>query len=131
MTTIDLRSFYLAYVDALNARAFDEMDRFVADEIAFGTAVYPRDAVAGSLASIIDAVPDFRWEVEEVLVDGDRLAARLRNSGTPVKEWNGVSPTGASFDVAEHAIYRVADGRFVEMMNLHDSAEVARQLRGA
>jgi predicted ester cyclase len=131
MTDFDIRDFYLSYIDALNTRAFDQMHRFVADEIAFGTQIYPRDGVAGSLAAIIDAVPDFHWEVQEILVDGDRLAVRLLNSGTPAKEWNGIAPTGRSFQVAEHAIYRVADGRFVEMMNLHDSAEVARQLNAA
>jgi predicted ester cyclase len=131
MTEFDIRSFYLSYIDALNARAFEELNQFVADEIAFGRQTYPRDAVVGSLAAIVDAVPDFHWEVQEILVDGDRLAVRLLNSGTPVKEWNGLAPTGASFEVAEHAIYRVAEGRFVEMMNLHDSEEVARQLHVA
>ncbi|WP_426323368.1 ester cyclase [Microbacterium sp. E-13] len=129
MAKFDIRSFYLSYIDALNSRAFDELDSFVADEIAFGTQVYPRDAVAGSLAGIIEAVPDFRWAVQEILIDGDRLAVRLLNSGTPVKEWNGITPTGASFQIAEHAMYRVADGRFTEMMNLHDYADLARQLR--
>jgi predicted ester cyclase len=127
----DIRTFYRSYIDALNARAFDDMDRFVADEITFGPHAYPRRAVADSLAAIVAAVPDFRWEVQEIIVDGDRLAARLLTTGTPSAEWNGIAPTGAAFRVAEHAIYRVADGRFVEMMNLHDSDEIARQLRGA
>jgi predicted ester cyclase len=42
----------------------------------------------------IDAVPDFHWEPREIAVDGDRLAARLTNTGTPAKEWLGVAPTG-------------------------------------
>lgn len=124
----DIRSFYLSYVDALNARAFDQMERFVHDEIAYGSQTYPRDAVASSLGAIVEAVPDFTWEVQEILVDGDRLAVRFLNSGTPVADWQGIAPTGASFTVAEHAIYRVVDGRFAEMMNVHDAAEVARQL---
>jgi predicted ester cyclase len=131
LTDSDIRSFYRSYIDVLNARAFDQMDRFIHDEIAFGMQTYPRDAVVGSLAAIVDAVPDFRWEVQNILVDGDRLGVSLVNTGTPVKDWNGIAPTGASFLVAEHAIYRVIDGRFAEMMNVHDSAEVARQLGGS
>ncbi len=131
MTDFDIRSFYRSYIDALNARAFDQMHLFVHDQIAFGTQIYRREDVAGSLAAIIDAVPDFHWEVLEIVVDGDRLGARLLNSGTPIKDWNGIPSTGASFRVAEHAIYRVTEGRFAEMMNVHDSAEAARQLRGS
>jgi predicted ester cyclase len=52
------------------------------------------------------------------------------NTGTPEKEWLGVPPTGRSFEIVEYAIYRVRDGRFVEMTNLHDSADVLRQLTG-
>ncbi len=76
----------------------------------------------------IDAVPDLRWTVEELLIDRDRLAVRAVNTGTPVKEWLGVAPTGASFEIVEHAIYTVRGGRFVQMTNLHDAADVRRQL---
>ncbi|MFJ6904554.1 hypothetical protein [Streptomyces griseoluteus] len=39
-------------------------------------------------------------------------------------------PTGASFEIAEYAIHRVRDGRFVHMTALHDAAELRRQLTG-
>ena len=51
--------------------------------------------------------------------------------GTPVKEWLGVPPSGASFEIVEYAIYEVSDGRFVQMTALHDSAEMLRQLTAA
>jgi hypothetical protein len=66
----------------------------------------------------------------ELLLDRDRMAVRVVNTGTPVKEWLGVAPTGASFEIVEYAIYRVGNGRFVQMTNLHDSAEARRQLTG-
>jgi hypothetical protein len=44
-----------------------------------------------------------------------------------VKEWLGVPLSGA-FEIVEYAIYRVRDGRFVQMTALHDSAELRRQL---
>lgn len=68
------------------------------------------------------------WEVQELVLDRDRIAVRAVNTGTPEEEWLGVPPTGRSFKIVEYAIYRVRDGRFVEMTNLHDSADVLRQL---
>lgn len=74
-------------------------------------------------------MPDFHWELEDLKVDGDTIAARLTNTGTPVKEYLGVVPTGASFEIVEYAIYRVRDGRFVHMTNLHDAETLKQQLR--
>ncbi|MET7847141.1 hypothetical protein ABZT48_02630 [Streptomyces avermitilis] len=41
----------------------------------------------------MDAVPDLHWELKDLLFDGDRLAARLVDTDTPVKKWLGVAPT--------------------------------------
>ncbi|MEU8798243.1 ester cyclase [Spirillospora sp. NPDC048819] len=76
----------------------------------------------------IDAVPDLRWEVKELLFDRDRIAVRAVNTGTPMKEWLGVPPSGASFEITEYAIYKVGNGRFVQMTALHDSSDLLRQL---
>nr|WP_314221570.1 ester cyclase [Streptomyces sp. DSM 40713] len=90
--------------------------------------VRTRDQVIAVLNGDIDAVPDFHWEPREIAVDGDRLAARLTNTGTPAKEWLGVAPTGASFEIVEYAIYQVRHGRFVHMTALHDAETLRRQL---
>lgn len=75
-----------------------------------------------------EAVPDLHWDLKELVVDGDTIAARLINTGTPVKRWLGVEPTGASFEITEYAVYRVRDGRFAHMANVHDAESLARQL---
>jgi predicted ester cyclase len=131
MTDFDIHKFFHSYVAALNAREFDHMDQFVADEVTLNNQPGTRDAVVAALKSTVDAVPDFRWVVQEFLVDGDRAAVRAVNTGIPVKEWLGVSPTGASFKIVEYAIYRIQDGRFVEMTYLHDSEDAKRQLNAA
>jgi predicted ester cyclase len=55
------------------------------------------------------------------VVDGDRVAARLTDTGTPVGEWNGLAPTGATVSIAETAFYRVEDGRFKDLWYLLDA----------
>ncbi|MFF7967822.1 ester cyclase [Streptomyces sp. NPDC007903] len=130
MSDSDLRAFYERYLKALNAHEFDGMGEFIADR----TTLNGEPATRGDLLAVqrhdVDAVPDLHWELQELLFDGDRLAARLVNTGTPVKEWLGVRPTGASFEIVEYAIYQVRDGRFVHMAALHDAAGLRRQLTG-
>ena len=128
MTDRDLRSWYLRYGEALNNHELDGMDEFINDEVLLDGVPGKRGDVVAVLKGIVDAVPDIHWELEELLIDRDRIAVRAVNTGTPVKEWLGVAPSGASFEIVEYAIYTVGDGRFVKMTNLHDSAEMLRQL---
>lgn len=124
----DLRDWYLRYVAALDAHELHRMDEFIADEVVLNGEPGTRDDVVADMRRSIDAVPDLHWEVAELLFDRGRIAVRAVNTGTPVKEWLGVAPTGASFEIVEYAIYEVRDGRFVRMTNLHDSADLRRQL---
>jgi predicted ester cyclase len=130
MADFDIHEFYRRYVEELNAHKFDGMDKFIHDKVTLNGEPGTRDDVIAVQKADIDAVPDFHWEVQEFLVDGDRAAVRAINTGTPVKEWLGVAPTGASFEIVEYAIYQIRDGRFVQMTALHDASAVKRQLAG-
>jgi len=128
MTTDELRDFYRRYVELANGRQFDRMADFAHEEVIMnGNRVAMADMVA-EFHRHVEAVPDFHWEIEDLLVDGDRIAARLTDTGTPVKEWNGLVPTGASVTFAETAFYEVQDGKFKVMWYLMDADSVRRQL---
>lgn len=124
----ELRDFYLRYVDLANKRDFDRMDEFVHDEVIVnGTPVARADMVA-EFRRHTDAVPDLAWEIQDLVIEGDRIAARLLDTGTPVAEWNGLAPTGAAVSFFETAFYQVRDGRFATMWYLMDADTLRRQL---
>ncbi|MGW5046292.1 ester cyclase [Streptomyces griseoluteus] len=125
-----LRAFYERYLEALNAHESDGMGEFIAERTTLNGEPATLDDILAVQRHDVESVPDLHWELQELLFDGDRLAARLVNTGTPVKEWLGVQPTGASFEIVEYAIYQVRDGRFVHMTALHDAAGLRRQLTG-
>jgi predicted ester cyclase len=128
VSDIDLRDFYHRYIADLNAHRFDRMDQFINDEVTLNSEPASRDVLLAVQKADVDAVPDLHWELQELAFAGDRIAARLVNTGTPAKEWLGVAPTGASFEIVEFAIYQVRDGRFVHMSALHDAETMKRQL---
>lgn len=128
MSTFDVHEFYDRYMAALNAHEFDRMDEFVHDEIVMHSQPSSRDALVAQLHSITDAVPDFHWETLELAVNGETLAVRARNTGTPTKEWLGVQPTGTPIEIVEYAIYTIRDGKFLHMSAVHDAEALARQL---
>ena len=128
MTAQDLRTFYDSYIEVLNTRQFDRLVEFVNDEITYFGFTATRDQVIAAIRAEVDAIPDLTWELKDFGTHGDDLAARLINTGTPVKAWLGVEPTGGSFEIVEFAVYKVKDGRFTHMSNVHDSSTLKQQL---
>jgi predicted ester cyclase len=128
MSSPDLRAFYDRYIAALNARDFDVMDTFIHDEVTLNGRPATRADILAVQRAEVGAVPDLRWVLTKLIIDGDRLGAQLVNTGTPTREFVGVKPTGASFEVVEYAVYQVVDGRFKHMAAIHDAEQVKRQL---
>lgn len=128
MSDAELRNFFQRYIDALNSHEFQRMTEFIHDNPVMNGHPVTRDDVIAALEGHTDAVPDFTWRVEDLAIDGDRVAARLFNKGTPAKEWLGAPPTGATVEFAEYAFHKVRDGRFHEMNYLIDAQAVERQL---
>ncbi len=128
MNESEIRDMYSHYSSALNARRLEELDDLIGARVVLNGLPVPRAAVISAISHNLDAVPDMRWELDEMLIDGDRVAVRATNTGTPVKKWLGVEPSGARFEIAEIAIYKIDKGRFVEMTFAQDSTNLLRQL---
>jgi len=131
MTDVDLRAFYKRYIETLNAHDYAAVHDFLSKELTYFGDTVTADQIVSALTELGDTVPDLHWEILDLSVDGDHLAARLVNTGTPVAEWLGVAPSGASFEIQELAVYRIRDGRFAHMTNVHDSEALRRQLAPA
>lgn len=127
----DLRARWLGYLTSLNDRRLDQLGDHVHDEIAFNGQPVALADYAAAIAGNIDLVPDFRWSVEDLVVEGDVVAVRLTDTGTPTGTWLGIPPTGASFSIAEWAVYRYRGGRIAGMHFLLDVPAAREQLNGA
>jgi len=74
------------------------------------------------------AFPDARFTVEDMVAEGDRVAARLTMRGTHLGPLNGAPPTGRAVVVSGMSIERIADGRIVEGWNENDALGLLQQL---
>jgi len=75
------------------------------------------------------AFPDLRLEAEDVLVDGDKVVARVRATGTHQGEFMGMPATGKSVDVQLIDIIRFGDdGLAREHWGVFDSLGMMQQL---
>lgn len=83
------------------------------------------DALKGVLGQFRAAFPDIRIEVEDRVVDGDRVAQRGRFEGTHEGDFNGMPPSGRRVTIPFMDFWVVRDGKLAENWVVMDFAGLA------
>jgi predicted ester cyclase len=66
------------------------------------------------MAAEIEAFPDHRADIQEVVLQGARVVVLARMTGTHEGPFAGLSRTGRRFDVRAFQLFRVEGGLIVE-----------------
>jgi predicted ester cyclase len=108
--------------EVVNARSADSLDEIASGDLA----VLARRWID----PFRSAFPDFRMKVEDVIVEGDRVAAYFTCSGTHEGTWLGHPPTHRRFEnVAEVYFFRVQADRLTHVdAVVEDNLDRLRQL---
>lgn len=132
---VDLRAKALWVFDQLDSRTYgahaediwvpDAVDHF----LAVGT-YRGRDAIVEFLDGYFAAFPDLRIDVEDCLVDGQRVVLQWRSRGTfSGRAFQGVEPTHRAVDLRGCDIAHMDDhGRVLENTVYWDGATFARAI---
>jgi steroid delta-isomerase-like uncharacterized protein len=114
-----------------NRGNLDAADQFFAEDYVGHDPLFPRRGGA-SLRDVVrryrEAISELSYEVHEVLVDGDRIAARWTVTGRHTGELFGVKGTGRPLEVSGMSINRIEDGRIAEGWVFNDTLSMLRQL---
>lgn len=76
----------------------------------------------------LNAFPDLRFAVDDWLAQGEKVVVRYSFTGTHEDSFMGVSSTGRKITAEGVAIYRIADGKLVEVWDFLDLFGIAEQL---
>jgi steroid delta-isomerase-like uncharacterized protein len=80
-------------------------------------------------ASVIrTGFPDLHARIDDLVAEGDRVAARLTFRGTHQGEFLGVPATGRTVEYVSHEFYRFVDGLVAEEWICSDLASLQGQL---
>jgi len=82
-------------------------------------------------AAIRAAVPDARYEVDDLIAEGDRVVVRWRLLGTHEGSFQGIAPTGRAIELKGIAIYRVDGGKLMERWVVSDLHGLLEGIRGS
>jgi len=75
--------------------------------------------------------PDIRIEVDDVIVEGDQSALRLRATGTHTGGAMGVPPSGNRINLSGIIWTRWKDGKIIEAWNEFDALGMMQQMTAA
>ncbi len=129
MPSDHLATFYGHYNECCNEHRFQDLDQFVAQDVAIDGMHRGLDAYTAELRAVVRAFPDYRWELRRLVVDAPWIAAHLTDSGTHREAFRGIQPTGRSVVLPEFAFYRVDDGKIAEVWGSAFHVQLVEQLR--
>jgi predicted ester cyclase len=110
----ELAAFYRRYNQCCNAHRFEELGEFVAADVRVNDAAVGLAGYIAGLRAVVEAFPDYHWDLRRLLVDGSWLSAHLNNTGTHTGTFRDVPATGRTIATMELALYRTDGGKIVE-----------------
>ena len=72
--------------------------------------------------------PEIQWTLDEMIAEGDRVAARFTMRGTHQGTFFGVPPTGKKIAVTAMNFYRLSGGQFIEERGQPDLLALMQQI---
>lgn len=114
-----------------NEETIDEL--FAADGVAIGLGegdapVHGPEGFKVFFRNIRRTLPDVRINVEDTLVEGDKVVVRVTLEGTHRGEGFGLAPTHNRVRLAGIIMVQVADGKIVKGWNSWDQLGLLKQL---
>ncbi|MFX1466107.1 MAG: ester cyclase [Promethearchaeota archaeon] len=128
-------------VQAFNDRILDmwnNADLTIADEV-YAPEIVRHDcnvpeAIVGIenvkdfLDNLLKAFPDLNLTIDEVIVEGNRMAQKWTMTGTNTGPINGMPPTGKSVHFSGISIGHFVDKKLVEIWDFYNALDMVQQL---
>jgi steroid delta-isomerase-like uncharacterized protein len=129
----DNKAIIRAFVETVwNGRQLDRADEVVAADF-IDHAPLPGQApglegVKRKWAMYLDAIPDFRVTIKDLMAEGDKVAVRRSYEGTHRGELLGIPAHWQAVAVWRHQYFRLAEGRIAEHWEQLDRLALMQQL---
>lgn len=124
----ELGDIYRAYIDCLNRQDWQNLGRFVGDDVHYNGTRIGLSGYREMLEGDFRAIPDLFFDIDLLISDPPRIASRLRFDCTPVGVLFGLPVNGRKVQFTENVFYTFADRRIVQVWSIIDKAAIEAQL---
>lgn len=128
--TAHTRDVATRFFEACNTHDLDRIMGFFHPDIVHHARLsdYPKEGIAFVYELTLQAFPDLRWTIVEMIAEGDRVATLIRYDGTHSGDYLGVSNTGKKVDFFSINIARVVGDQFIEHRGVLDELHLLTQI---
>lgn len=112
--------------------AITVMDKFYANDFVIhggtGEEIHGLNNWKQHYSELLDAIPDLHLIIDDMVVEGDKVAVRWTITGTHRGVLRGIPPTNKKVKTWGIQIYRFAGGRLMEIWERYDTLSTMQQL---
>ncbi len=125
MSTEQNKELCRRFYAAVSSGDFDVLDLIVAPNFVEHAVVDPRmpagrEGVKALFRMARQAMPDMTITAEDIVAEGDRIAARAVMTGTQTGEFMGIPPSGKHVEMTVMDLIRIENGMYVEHWGVAD-----------
>lgn len=128
MTAAELAHIYRGYIACLNRQDWPALGQFVHDEVAHNARPLGLAGYRAMLERDFREIPDLRFNIELLISEPPRIAARLTFDCTPVGTFLGLAVNGKRVSFCENVFYEFGDGKVRQVWSIVDKAAIEAQL---
>ncbi|MBN8874847.1 MAG: ester cyclase [Rhodospirillales bacterium] len=130
MTAVELANIYRGYIACLNNQDWENLGRFVHDHVRRNNIPLGLSGYRQMLEADFEQIPDLHFNIQMLVAEPPRIAARLWFDVAPKGQFLGVPVNGRKVSFAENAFYEFRADRIQEVWSVIDKAAIEAQLRG-
>ena len=132
MSTAENKVVAMRTVDAINSRDMNKFESMLAPDAIEHSAPpgmpQTRETSIQFIGMLLNAFPDLKYTIEEMIAEGDLVVQRGTGTGTMKGDMLGMPATGKRATWSEIHILRVKDGQIAEHWALTDQVGMLQQL---
>jgi steroid delta-isomerase-like uncharacterized protein len=109
----------------------ETVDELLADDFVAHTwpsTGHPKDDLKSAIDRTSKGLANPTFTIDDLIAEGDQVAARLTTSATQVGEFMGMPPSGKTYKIEEIHIFRIRDGKVAEHWHQLDQMGMMKQL---
>lgn len=132
MSSDDIKAIARRFIDEVFVEGRTEaVDELLADDFVGHTwpsTGHPKDDLKAAIERTSKGLSDARFDIEDMIAEGDRVAVRLTASATQTGELMGMPASGKRYSIGEIHIFRIRGGQVIEHWHQFDQIAMMKQL---
>ena len=120
------------YQDIYNSNNLDALTEVVSEDLLTPKimAGVPHGIEGAKVAHqiMLAGFPDYQTVIDDLIAEGDKVAARITMSGTNTGNFMGIPPTGKFISFTGMYVARISNGKIVEHWGEEDGVSLLAQL---